>query len=217
MHGRITLYDSRMYYDAFKQLPDKDAQEFLSAAKPLMDGAPFAGTSPRVLVRALPFYSGHELIEVVNQGVHPPIMRAFVRKTGTQDITVLNWTNEPVYHLNTHVPIMLNDETVCPYVKFFFTYIKGQHGRFLIVDNPDEIDWKDEPPPAGRKALAKMIAPLAITQKNADGTYILQASMIFKDSLFAAKVTAPPDGHIVLSDEELVVEDIPVRDDTLGL
>ena len=103
------------------------------------------------------------------------------------------------------------------YVRFFFTYIKGQHGRFLLVDNPDEINWKDEPPPSGRKALAKLIEPLQITGRAADGTFDLQGSMIFKDSLFFAKISVNPGGQVTLSDEELLVEDIPVRDDVLGL
>lgn len=217
MPVRITLYDGRMFHDAFKPMADKAAQDFLRDAAPLMDGAPFGEDVPRVLSRPLPFYPGFELIEVVNQQEHPPIMRAFVRKGQSGDITALNWTNEPVYYLNEHVPIKLNDETVLSYVKFFFTYIKGKHGRFLIIDNPDEIEWKDEPPPTGRKALAKMIEPLAVTQKQPGNGYVLMASMIFKDSLFSAKVNVAADGHVALSDEELLVEDIPVREDIIGL
>src|SRR5690606_6684391 len=144
-------------------------------------------------------------------------MRAFIRKKNSDDITVLNWTNEPVYHLNVRVPILLNEDTIGLYVKFFFTYIKGKHGRFLIIDNPDEIEWKDEPPPAGRKALAKMIEPLSLTAQDKDGTFHLQASMIFQDSLFAAKISVTPDRQVTLYDEELLVEDIPVRDDVTGL
>lgn len=206
-----------MFHDAFKPLDEKEAQDVVALAAPLLDGAPFGASLPRVLSRALPFYAGHSLIEIISPDAHPPVMRALVRKEGTSELTVLNWTNEPVYHLNTRVPIKLTRDTVLAYVRFFFTYIKGTHGRFLIVDNPDEIEWKDEPPPAGRKALAKMIEPLAVLRVDADGTYQLQASMVFKDSLFAAKVAVTPAGQVTLYDEELLVEDIPVRDDTLGL
>lgn len=206
-----------MFNDAFKPLKDTDAQDFLRDALPLLDGAPFAGDTPRALARALPFYPGYELIEALGQGSHPPVMRAFIRKQNGHELTLLNWTNEPVYHLNKRVPIVLTADTVLLYARFFFTYIKGKHGRFLIIDTPDEIEWKDEPPPAGRKALGKMIEPLAIIAQAPDGTFHLQASLIFKDSLFAAKISVTPDGQVTLYDEELVVEDIPVRDDALGL
>ena len=208
---------SAMFHDAFKPLNDKDAEDFLRGALPLLDGAPFGSKTPRVLVRALPFYPGYELVEALGQDSHPPVMRAFIRRKTDNVLTLLNWTNEPVYHLNASVPVKLDTESVFSYARFFFTYIKGQHGRFLIVDNPDEIEWKDEPPPAGRKALAKMIEPLALLRRDPDGTFQLQASMVFKDSLFAAKISVTPDGQVTVYDEELLVEDIPVRDDTLGL
>ncbi len=209
-------YDTAMKYDAFTTLDEQQAALLLERADALLDGAPFAGMVPRVLGRPLPFYSGYRLIEMVARDTHPPVVRSFVEHNdGT--LTLLDWTNEPVYALNQSVPISLSRETVGAYVKFFFTYIKGKHGRFLIVDNPDEIDWKDEPPPAGRKALAKMIEPLSILRTDPDGTFHLQASMIFKDSLFAAKIAVDPAGLVTLYDEELLVEDIPVRDDSTGL
>lgn len=62
-------------------------------------------------------------------------------------ITVLDWTNAPIYKLNESVPIVLDDKTVGFYVRFFFTYVRGRHGRFLIVESVDDIAWKDEPPP----------------------------------------------------------------------
>lgn len=189
----------------------------VTLAAPLLDGAPFAGAIPRVLSRALSFYAGYSLIEIVSPDTHPPVMRAMVRKDRTSELTLLNWTNEPVYHLNETVPIALSSDNILSYVRFFFSYIKGKHGRFLIVDNPDEIDWKDEPPPSGRKALAKMIEPLSVLRVDGDGTYQIQASMVFKDSLFAAKIAVSPSGQVILYDEELLVEDIPVRDDATGL
>lgn len=206
-----------MFHDAFKPLNEKDAQELVTLVSPLLDGAPFGSSVPRVLSRTLPFYAGHSLIEMISPETHPPVMRAMVRKDGSSEVTMLNWTNEPVYHLNKMVPLVLTRDHVLAYVRFFFTYIKGKHGRFLLVDNPDEIDWKDEPPPAGRKALAKMIEQLSVLHVDADGTYQLQGSMIFKDSLFAAKISVSPGGQVTLYDEELLVEDIPVRDDVTGL
>lgn len=202
-----------MFQDAFKPLTDAEAQDFLRAS----GMTSMAPATTRVLQRSLPFYKGYRLIEVSDASVHPPRAKSFVQEKNSGQVTPLDWTNEPVYALNKAAPIVLTEETVTAYAKFFFTYIKGKHGRFLIIDNPDEIDWKDEPPPAGRKALAKMIEPLQIVQLAGNGDFHLQASMIFKDSLFSAKITVQKDGHVVLSDEELVVEDIPVRDDVTGL
>jgi hypothetical protein len=86
----------------------------------------------------------------------------------------------------------------------------------LIVDNVDDIDWREEPAPAGRKALGKMIEPLRVKSREADGTTIFSLSIVFKDSLFAAEAHLKPDGTLSLHNEELLVEDIPVADDVFG-
>lgn len=208
-----------MFNDAFQELKPDDAAALMAALTPLLDGAPFAGAKPRILSHNLSFYPGYELVEIGNHAAHPPLIYNIVRKKGSvtpEDITILNWSNEPVYELNAKAPLTLTRDNLPTYVRFFFTYIRGKHGRFLIIDSPDEIDWKDEPPPAGRKALMRMITPLSIIGQDGDGTWHLQSSMIFKDSLFAAKASVKPDGNVSLYDEELLVEDMPIRDDVLG-
>ena len=40
--------------------------------------------------------------------------------------------------------------------------------------------------------------------------------MVFKDSLFKSEVEVKPSGLVSLSNEELLVEDLPVLDDTFG-
>jgi hypothetical protein len=131
-------------------------------------------------------------------------------------VHVLDWGNAAIYKLNKSVPIALNEETMVDYIRFFFTYVRGSHGRFIVIDSVDDIDWKEEPAAAGRKALGKMIEPLRLKAQQADGTNIFILSIIFKDSLFQAEAHLAPDGSLSLRNEELLVEDIPVADDLFG-
>ncbi len=78
------------------------------------------------------------------------------------------------------------------------------------------MDWREEPAPAGRRALSKMIVPMEIKSTDADGISYLSASIIFKDSLFESDVSVTSDGTVSLSNQELLVEDIPVLDDSFG-
>ncbi len=114
------------------------------------------------------------------------------------------------------VPIKLDDETVADYARFFFTYIRGRHGRFIITENVDDINWKEDPPPAARKAIGKMLGPVSIKKKDEKGTYCLEARVMFKDSLFKTDIYVKPDGTVTLTDEELLIEDMPVLDDVFG-
>ena len=143
----------------------------------------------------------------------PPRKVHAVFKPGS--VTVLNWTNEPIYRLNESVPISLNDKNIAEYVRFFFTFVRGRHGRFLITESVDDIAWKDQIPPKARKAIGNLIEPVRLRGIDNDGTFLLSVRMLFKDSLFKSNVRVTPQGLVSLSDEELMVEDMPVLDDVL--
>lgn len=205
-----------MFDDSFTQLEHGKSAEILDLLNPQLDGSAFDPSIVRVLSHDLPFYEGHTLVEVSDYDVNPPRRVSFIMKEGDQNIIILNGTNEPIYKLNKELPITLDDKLVFLYVRFFFHYVRGRFGRFLIVENVDEVDWKEEPAPAGKRALGKMINPISLHPHTDGADYNLTASIIFKDSLFQSDITVKPDGEVSLSNQELLVEDIPVLDDTFG-
>ncbi len=194
--------------------PD-EAAPILMEVNQALEGSPFVGESIVVLSQDLPFYPGYKFLEISDHTAQPVRTQNIIYKQG--DVTVLNWTNEPIYALNAKAPIQLNKDTAPLYAKFFFTYVRGRHGRFLIVEGVDEIQWREEPPPAARKAVGKLLTPVTLSNIDADGTFNLVGQMMFKDSLFQSAIHVKPDGLVSLSDEELLIEDMPVQDDTLGL
>ena len=130
-------------------------------------------------------------------------------------MVVLDWTNEPIYILNQQAPIQLNADNIAEYVHFFFTYVRGKHGRFIVTENVDDINWKEDPPPQARKAITKMLLPVTLKEEK-NGNFYLEVTMMFRDSLFKADVEVQPNGLVSLSNEKLLVEDMPVRDDSFG-
>lgn len=204
-----------MFSDSYTQIEHGTAAEILDQLNPLLDGAPFDPAMARILSHDLPFYNGYSVVEVTDHDVNPPRQVSFVYKNsvGGDRVFILNGQNEIIYFLNKHVPIFLNEENIKLYIRFFFSYVRGRHGRFIIVENVDEVDWREEPAPAGRKALSKMIVPINLKNIGADGVYHLSASIVFKDSLFESDINVDENGTVSLSNQELLVEDIPVIDD----
>src|ERR1700730_4178718 len=92
-----------------------------------------------VKVADLPFYDEFKFYALSDTTLPPPNTRYMLYKPG--DISLMNWTNEPIYSVNERAPIRLDRKTVVPYTKFFFHYVRGQLGRFIIVEKPDEIVW----------------------------------------------------------------------------
>jgi hypothetical protein len=203
-----------MLQESFEKLELAEVATHLDRLNPLFEGVVFDPVQTTIMALDLKFYPGHRLLDIADYSVMPALQRFVIQ--GPKKTLVLNFTNEPIYALNKDIPIRLDRENVHDYVRFFFTYVRGRHGRFQICENVDDIHWKEEPPPAARKAIGKMIKPIALKDIDKDGTYHLEACMVFKNSLFRSKVTAAANGMVSLKDEELLIEDMPVIDDAFG-
>ncbi len=161
----------------------------------------------------LPFYAEYELIEFVDNATsNPTFKRRVLYRPG--DFNVLNWTNGPIYTTNEKAPINVSEDNAATYIKFFFNFVKGRHGRFVIVETIDEIAWAGAVPDKGKEAVGKIVKPVSVTS-NEDGKITLLAFMVFKDSLFRANVHVERDGMVSLSDEALVIEGMPITEDAV--
>ena len=214
-----------MFRDAFQKLDRLEIESLMESVNPLLDGAAFNPRTVTVLAAQLPFYTGWRLLDIAEHETLPARrVHALYNPDVPDPLRVMNWTNGPIYQLNQQVPIDLNDQNVMDYVRFFFAFVRGRHGRFIIAENVDDIAWKEDPPQAARKAIGNLLEPIRIVEHRpasksggpVAGQWDLSVRMIFKDSLFRAIAHVAGDGQVVLSDEELLVEDMPVIDDVLG-
>ena len=208
-----------MFKNAFQKLELDDVAIILDAVNDHIDGGAFDPVDTTIMAIDVPFYPGYRFLEISDTSLTPARKRFVIIKSKQaniiSDVVVLDWTNEPIYILNQKAPIQLNADNIAEYVRFFFTYVRGKHGRFIVTENVDDINWKEDPPPQARKAIAKMLVPVELKEEK-DGNLHLEATMMFRDSLFKADVEVQPNGLVSLSNEKLLVEDMPVRDDTFG-
>lgn len=204
-----------MYKEAFIKLELDEAATVLDILNPKFEGVDFDPLEASIMAQKISFYSDYRFFDIADDSVNPPLQR-FVLWKNQDDHVVLTFSNEPIYALNKSLPIQLSEDNITEYVRFFFTYVRGRHGRFIIAESVDDIHWREDPPPSARKAMGQMIEPITL-EKSHEGIYNLVACMVFKDSLFKSKVKVDSQGFVSLSDEELLVEDMPVLDDTFGL
>ena len=203
-----------MYQDAFKKLKPNEVSEILETYNPLFDGSIFESADTTIMAQDISFYPGLRYLDIADYSCVPPMRRFVVDGPGTN--VVLDWSNAPIYQINQDLPIHLDSETVCDYVRFFFNHVRGKNGRFLIAESIDDIRWRDDPPPAARKTIGEMLMPMIVADAKGDGGYFLSITVMFKDSLFQCDVDVSVDGQIDLHNEKLLVEDMPVLDDAFG-
>ena len=143
------------------------------------------------------------------------ILDLYVLYKKNEDAELIDWTSSPIYRVNGKAPIALNENTVKDYVRLFLKYVRGPNGRFLLAETLEDIRWREEPPPAATKALGKLISPLEVIELD-NRQFRLKAQIMFRDTLFDASINVDHEGTVKIDDQEVLVDDMPVMDDTFG-
>ena len=203
-----------MFDEAYTKLEIEEVASILDVLNKQVEGSIFDPLETTILSIDVPFYPGYKFLSVADHVTDPPLQRYVFQKDGEHDFTIIDWKYDTIYDLNTKVPIKLDDKNVLEYVRFFFGHVKGRHGRFIICETADHIQWKDEPPPEVRKSLNKALGPLDLEEKRKDGVYVINAFMMLKDALFAVQVYVESTGKVTMSDHEILIENVPVLDTT---
>ncbi len=143
-----------------------------------------------------------------------------------------DYTNQAIYNINATTGIHFDSpEMMMAYAKFFFHYVRGQLGRFVVVENANEVPWLASATDIDKLKLTNLVEPIIYQGKKADGREYLTATVIFKTALFktdiAIALTEMPiqrqddytiyeethcPGQLELLNEELLVEDLPITD-----
>lgn len=202
-----------MFQDAYTKLDPPACETLLQEVNPALQGEGFDAKSVTVLGHELPFYPGYRFYDIADYESVPHMRKFIVHKPG--NVVVLDWTNKPIYALNEKAPLNLTRDTVADYVRFFFKYVRGPNGRFNIAESVDEISWNDEPPPAARKAVGQLLEPLTVNGRNESNSFHLSGCFVHRGTLYKATIFVEPNGHIIVNDETILIEDLPVLDDTL--
>ena len=189
------------------------AVKILEHINPHVEPVPMKVDSTTVRERDLPFYKDLKFYEMTDLSAIPGARKYAMANDNT--VYMVNWTNAPIYQANAGEKLDLDDQSVRDYVKFFFAYVRGRHGRFIIVESFEDIKWQNEPPAQGRKVIQEMLHPVTVLNQDSDGTYNLECYMVFKDSLFRTLVHVEANGNVSMSDEELKIEGMPVIQDVM--
>lgn len=205
-----------MFKDAFEKLDEKSRKTILDRVAPKLDVSAFDPEKCTILAASPSFYPAHRFLEITDFDQTPPRIRTLIiSNSAPEDIYILNGTNQPVYTLNKKAPLVLTEDNMAEYIKFFFRYVRSSKGAFHVIESIDDIKWTEDPPPAAKKAISDMIFPVRCVQEGSNG-YALDVCLLFKNGLFKAIANLAADGTVILTGQDILIEDMPVMDDVLA-
>ncbi len=200
---------------SYIKLNRAETRDLLQEINPHLDGTTISENSSDVVSASLGFYPGYRLLEITDRSNNPARKRYVIYKN--DDLVIVDYTNGPIYALNERCPIAISQDNVLQYARMFFNFVRGKHGKFQIVESVDEMNWREEPTPNARRSLSEMITPMSIQNIEDDGTYVLAANIIFKNALFACTISVRQNGLVRLSQEKILVQDLPLMDDVMNV
>lgn len=203
-----------MFQEAFKKLEVEEVARIIDQINKLVDGSLFDPLDTTILAIELPFYPGYRFLDIADHATNPPLQRYALEREGTY--TLMDWTYRPIYAVNEKAPVSLDQANVIEYVRFFFSHVRGRHGRFIMAESLESINWKEEPSPAERKSLGKLVEPLKVMEKLRHGVFKLEARMMLKDTLFKTDIYVEPNGKVVMGNHDILLEKMPVLDQAVG-
>jgi AAA+ superfamily predicted ATPase len=166
----------------------------------------------------LPFYATHRLIELSFARDHGP-EHAFALH-GPDDTRWLEGDSDPIHETNAAESLALTDTTVHDYVRFFFYFVRGDSGAFILIETPSEITVIengagsfDQDGSASDVELAlrnrcerlrSRVVPLSTRTIDENGRWVIDSSVAFLGMFFAVTLAVPPDGKLDMTDDEPV-------------
>lgn len=209
----------------FQQVEPIAARELLASIAPEITPVTLPADKTLVQVAELPFYEEHKLYALTDMTLPPPNVRYMIHKPG--DVSLMDWTNEPIYSVNERAAMKLDRKTLVSYAKFFFHFVRGQLGRFIIVEKPEEVVWLPNATEKEKADVAERLMPVTYKGIGRDNLFTMTCTVVFKNALFRTDIkVAPyelevydPDiggpehftiGQMKLTNEELLLEELNV-------
>lgn len=205
-----------MFDEAYTKLELDETAIILESINTQIEGSLFDPLETTILSIDVPFYQDVRFLDIADHATKPPLQRYAFNKKETQNYTLIDWTYKTIYTYNAEHGIYLTPQNVIEYVRFFFTFVKGRHGRFVICESAENIRWKDEPPEDIRKSINMVVTPLKIIEQKSDGIYKISGCMMLKDAMFKVDVFVHPNGKITMANHEILIEDVPILDPIIG-
>jgi len=209
----------------FQTLSAAEADKLIAAIADEIEPTKLTPGKTNIHVAELPFYEEYKFYMMSDTTLPPPNARYMLYKPG--DVSLMNWTNEPIYAVNERAPIKLSRKTMVPYAKFFFHYVRGQLGRFIIVEKPEEVVWLANANDKEKADVAAQLMPVTYKGVGRDNLYTLTATVVFKNALFKTDIKIAPYemdvfdpelgapehftvGQMKLTNEDLLLEELNV-------
>ncbi len=173
-------------------------------------GKPFTPKDAR-RIRRLPidFYENAAIYEIEMKRPDGSLgILAFLERG--HDTLFLNGISKGIHAFNAKSPPRLDTPARAEaYLRFFVGALKGSEGRFQIVDQEADLNWREDAKPELKKEVGGLLKPLVIEPSKGGGWQTV-ATQLYTNYLFHVFLSVTRDGTSVAMADEKAIKVLPV-------
>ncbi len=117
----------------------------------------------------------------------------------------LNGTSPPIHEVNAKAPIALDEANVLAYLRFFFYFVQGSDGPFLIFESPEQPEIPLINAVDDKLELAFHAHPASYNGRDEDGKFWVAAIVWYGNALFEVRCQVHTGGMIEMMEDNLIV------------
>ena len=159
----------------------------------------------------LSFYESHRLMELEFVRDHG-LERVFVLD-GPQGTAWLDGQSDSIHATNEAESLALSPSTVADYVKFFFYFLRGDDGAFVLIESSEEVEPADssghsedddEDGALTLEEARSKARPLEMRGPDAAGSWFTDVAVAYDGALFTASIAVESSGLVEMTDDQPV-------------
>jgi Flp pilus assembly protein TadD len=173
----------------------------------------------------LSFYAASRLLELrFTRGRDAELIFVLHGPEGT---LWLNGDSDPIHATNDAESFALTKSTAADYIRFFFYFVHGDEGAFVLIESPDEVaevdiaEWREgQDETFVLEDIRTRASPLLMRDADMPGQWLCEALVAYAGALFATSLAVKSNGECEMLDDEplavlsavAVVPEVPFLD-----
>lgn len=199
--------------EAYQKTEGVHTKERINRINKAWHGSAFDPEKTMVFSRALSFLPAWTLVEASDY-TSVPEKRAVGLDDG-ESVTIISYNQNFISDFMAAQKAVITTETVSDYTRFWLQYARLNQERMVLVDDADDIPWREDVTPQARKSLSRSITPLTYLSHEGH-VFMLKGCLFFKDSLFECMIEVTSKGRVTLPHQTLIAESLMVFDPLTG-
>ncbi len=189
----------------FSSVDPEIHERIVKALKPSIRSS--VGQTSRIESCSLPWYDSFIMFRITDASWSDPrIALYFLGLPDGSDLHRLAGTSPPIHEVNKSAPVTITESNVVDYLRFFSFFVRGEHGPFMILDDPEDPFLPESP--QTREVLMDIIRPPSREGVNDKGHFLIDAVVFYSNAAFIANMSVHPTGMVEMLDDEPIAADL---------